>query len=81
MGKRGNKKGRAPRPADYENLKKAEGKKTGPITDEGKEICSMNALKTGEYLKNFHRISRHAGLMAICDNCGDEQRRLCIAEE
>ena len=81
MGKRGNKKGRAPRPSDYENLKKTVGKQTGPITEEGKEICSMNAVQTGEYLKNFHRISRHAGRMAICDNCGDEQKALCMNEK
>lgn len=73
--------GREARRADIENLKKAQGKQTGPTTKEGKEITSMNAVSTGEQLRNFHRISKQAGQMSICENCGDEQIVLCTEAE
>lgn len=70
-------KGRKVTAADLENLKKAQGKQTGPKTPEGKAISSMNNLKTGEHLRMFHRITEQAGKLKICQNCGDDVRNYC----
>ncbi len=58
-------------------MKKAQGKQTGPKTPEGKAIVSMNALKTGERLRMFHRITHQAGRLAICRGCGEDVRQYC----
>lgn len=53
-------------------------KSTGPKTEEGKAISSMNALKTGEYMTRFDLISgESAGNLKICEPCGDEQKAQC----
>jgi len=51
---------------------------TGPQTEEGKQISSMNALKTGYNAKHFWKIrGKSVGELKICPNCGDEQIELC----
>lgn len=52
---------------------------TGPKTKEGKAIASMNALKHGKTMRMFHRISEHAGNLAICKNCGEPQQKECAS--
>lgn len=51
---------------------------TGPKTEEGLAISSMNALKTGEYSKHFWKIPGSVvGDLKICETCGDEQIAIC----
>jgi len=52
---------------------------TGPKTEEGKKRSSMNALKTGQFMKNFQRLDEQAGHLSICKNCGAEQQADCSA--
>ncbi|OGB61495.1 MAG: hypothetical protein A2Y94_14040 [Caldithrix sp. RBG_13_44_9] len=81
MGKRKptgrNQKGRKASPVDLANLEKAQGKQTGPVTQEGKAIASMNGIKTGERMRMFHRITHQAGKMKICISCGEEMQLHC----
>lgn len=57
-----------------------QGEGGGPKTPEGKAISSMNALKTGEYMRNFQRLSgKLAGNLPICRNCGEAQQESCRA--
>jgi len=72
-----NVKGRKASKVDLENLKKAWGKATGPKTSDGKAKSSMNALKTGEHMRMFFRISHQAGELKICEGCGEEQQNAC----
>lgn len=81
MKKRGNKPGRLARLSDLQNLQKAQGKQTGPNTEDGKKVVSMNALKTGEFLKKYHRLSTKAGKLAACKRCGEEQQAICISKK
>lgn len=75
--KPGNKPGRKARASDLANLRKAQGKQTGPKTQEGKDIVSMNAVDSGLYVKKFHRIGKYAGELALCEKCGEEQKAIC----
>lgn len=70
-------KGRRARAADLKNLMKAQGKQTGPKTETGKAIVSMNAVKSGEYLRKFHRLGLKAGKMERCQACGEAQIAVC----
>lgn len=80
QGRRGNKAGRKARKSDYENLKRAQGNQTGPKSDDGKIISSMNAVSTGMHLRKFHRLpAAKVGKMDICQDCGQEQIDVCVA--
>jgi len=55
-----------------------QGEGGGPKTEEGKAISSMNALKTGRYMRNFQRLKGNlAGNLPICRSCGEEQQAEC----
>jgi len=75
--KRGNAPGREPRESDLKNLEKAQGLQTGPISEEGKAIVSLNAVKSGIHMKMYQNIGKAAGKLPVCDNCGDEQIKIC----
>lgn len=62
--------------ANKENAQKS----TGAVTEEGKIISSMNALKHGSYAKRFWKIKGKAvGNLKICNDCGEDQKQICTS--